>query len=87
MLQSVPRRYLRGGLGEWVDKIKSKGRKGLLEPTQADRLLRVGFTWMENRDSWHRNLEEVSYEVKNCRNDDSLSLSLEAENWLKVQFG
>lgn len=83
---SVPQNYLRGGLGEWVDELKGKGRDGLLEPEEANQLLRVGFTWMENRDSWHENFDETTREVSRCRKYDKWGLSGETENWLKVQF-
>jgi Helicase associated domain len=83
----VPRRYKRGGLGDWVEEMKAKGRDGLLEPGEAERLLRVGFTWMEDRESWLRQYEECAYELKNCRRYETMvELSSENENWLQVQF-
>ena len=84
----VPYHYFRGGLGEWVDGLKQQAREGLLEPDQADRLLRVGFTWLEDRDGWMKNLREVSDEVKGFRRDshERLEFSQDVENWLRTQF-
>jgi len=62
-----------------------------LDAGGAAQLLRVGFTWSEDRDSWLKNLDEVSEEVETCRDTSKgfmkrLSLSSEVDNWLKIQF-
>ena len=66
--------------------MRMKGRDGLMEPDEAEKLLRVGFSWMENRDSWHESFDEAACEIANCRRYNTWTLSSDTENWLKVQF-
>ena len=84
----VPSGYSRGGLGGWLDSLKREAREGTLAPEKAERLLRTGFTWLEDRSSWLKTLEKVSHETKELRRNSGIVLELPktVENWLRIQF-
>lgn len=69
------------GLGEWVDCVKHRARYGKLTPTQANMLLRIGFTWLEDRNLWLYNLRKVSDQVKKHHR-----IPRDCDHWLQIQF-
>ena len=84
----VPSGYARGGLGVWLDSLKREAREGTLAPEKAERLLRTGFSWLEDRNSWLKTLEKVSHETRELRRNSGrvLELPKTVENWLRIQF-
>ena len=84
----VPGNFSRGGLGGWLESLKGDATEGKLSPERAERLLRAGITWSEDRSSWLKTLEKVSQETRALRRNSTgvLELPKTVENWLKIQF-
>jgi hypothetical protein len=84
----VPKDYKPWGLGEWLQEKKKQGKEGTIKPLHADRLLRVGFQWEEDMESWLAMYERVNEVVEECRQDSKKSLELteDLDDWAKVQF-
>jgi hypothetical protein len=86
----VPKNYDLSGLDEWVGEMKEIGSEGRMEHLHAERLLRIGFTWVEDRVTWFDMYESIRDEVEayeaGSKSSRSLQLSEDLENWIKVQL-